>query len=155
MAFEPRLAEEDAVAEVVALDWMKVRVPRTPRLALQLRRHVDPDLIMGPREPSTAEITAQLRALGVAEGDVLLVHTSFRAIRPIEGGPQGLIAALRDALGPKGTLVMPSWTGSDEEPFDAATTPASSDLGVVADTFWRLPGVLRSRALLCVGGMRA
>jgi salicylate hydroxylase len=26
MAFEPRLADEDAVAEVVALDWMKVRV---------------------------------------------------------------------------------------------------------------------------------
>jgi len=26
MAFEPRLAEKDAVAEVVALDWMKVRV---------------------------------------------------------------------------------------------------------------------------------
>ena len=39
---------------------------------------------------------------------------------------------------------MPSWTGSDEEPFDAATTPASSDLGVVADTFWRFPGVVRS-----------
>ncbi len=109
---------------------------------------------MDPRELSTAEITAQLRALGVAEGDVLLVHTSFRAIRPIEGGPKGLIAALRDALGPKGTLVMPSWTGSDEEPFDPETTPASSDLGVVADTFWRVPGVLQKPALFCDGGMR-
>jgi aminoglycoside 3-N-acetyltransferase IV len=39
---------------------------------------------------------------------------------------------------------MPSWTGVDDEPFDPATTPASPDLGVVADTFWRLPGVLRS-----------
>lgn len=109
---------------------------------------------MNPRELSTAEIVAQLRALGVEKGDVLLVHTSFRAIRPMEAGPLGLIAALRDALGPKGTLVMPSWTGSDDEPFDAATTPSSPDLGVVADTFWRLPGVARSEhgfALAAIG----
>lgn len=96
------------------------------------------------RHLSTAEIADQLRALGVAEGGVLLVHTSFRAVRPVENGPLGLIAALRDTLGPKGTLVMPSWTGKDDEPFDPKATPASLDLGVVADTFWRLPGVLRS-----------
>lgn len=98
-------------------------------------------------ELSGDEVVGQLRALGVREGGVLLVHTSFRAVRPIEGGPTGLIEALRAALGPEGTLVMPSWTGSDEEPFDPATTPASPDLGVVADTFWRLPGVVRSNHL--------
>ena len=96
------------------------------------------------RELGRDEVAAQLRALGVQKGGVLLVHTSFRAVRPIEGGPTGLIEALRVALGPEGTLVMPSWTGSDEEPFHPATTPASPDLGVVADTFWRLPGVVRS-----------
>jgi aminoglycoside 3-N-acetyltransferase len=93
---------------------------------------------------SRARLAAQLSALGVAPGGVLLVHTAFRAIRPVEGGPLGLIEALRDVLGPAGTLVMPSWTGGDEEPFEPASTPASADLGVVADTFWRLPGVLRS-----------
>jgi hypothetical protein len=73
---------------------------------------------------SKAQIVDQLRRLGVAGGGVLLVHTSFRAVRPVEGGPAGLIAALCDALG-SGTLVMPSWTGHDEEPFDPSTTPAS------------------------------
>ena len=102
---------------------------------------------MGQEELETAEVVGQLRALGVKEGRVLLVHTSFRAVRPIEGGPTGLIAALRAALGPDGTLVMPSWTGSDEEPFDPVTTPASPDLGIVPDTFWRLPGVMRSSHL--------
>ncbi|HEX2725704.1 MAG TPA: AAC(3)-IV family aminoglycoside N-acetyltransferase [Beijerinckiaceae bacterium] len=92
---------------------------------------------------SKAEIVDQLRRLGVVPGGVLLVHTSFRAVRPVEGGPAGLIAALRAAQG-AGTLVMPSWTGDDEAPFDPATTPASPDLGVVADVFWRLPGVRRS-----------
>jgi aminoglycoside N3'-acetyltransferase len=90
-----------------------------------------------------AEIRHQLRALGVKRGGVLLVHTSFRAVRPIAGGPLSLIEALRDVLGPAGTLVMPSWSGEDETPFDASATPASPDLGVVADTFWRQPGVLR------------
>ena len=98
--------------------------------------------------PSTAlrkdEATDQLRALGVKQGGVLLVHASFRAVRPIEGGPSGLIEALRDAVGPDGTLVMPSWSGDDDQPFDPMITPASPSLGVVADTFWRLPGVRRS-----------
>lgn len=101
----------------------------------------------GRDELSRAAVTEQLRALGVEEGGVLLVHTSFRAVQPVEGGPLGLIAALRDALGPGGTLVMPSWTGDDDAPFDPLTTPASPDLGVVAETFWRLPGVLRSEHL--------
>jgi aminoglycoside N3'-acetyltransferase len=96
------------------------------------------------RELSKAEVVAQLSALRVDEGGVLLVHTSFSASRPIEGGPLGLIQALRDALGPDGTLVMPAWTGDGDAPFDATATPAAADLGVVADTFWRLPGVIRS-----------
>ena len=95
-------------------------------------------------ELSKAEVADQLRVLGVEKGGVLLVHTSFRAVRPVEGGPLGLIEALRDAFGPDGTLAMPSWGSSDEEPFDPMTTPAAPDLGVVADTFWQLPGVRRS-----------
>jgi aminoglycoside 3-N-acetyltransferase len=95
--------------------------------------------------PSTREeITRQLRALGVQRGAVLLVHTSFRAVGPVTGGPLGLVAALRDALGPEGTLVMPSAGDDDDEPFDPMTTRSSESLGVVADTFWRLAGVWRS-----------
>ena len=93
---------------------------------------------------SKAEIADQLRALGVNKAAVLLLHTSFRAIRPVEGGPLGLIEAVRDVLGPSGTLVMPSFSGDDNTLFDPETTPASPDLGIVADIFWRLPGVQRS-----------
>lgn len=96
------------------------------------------------KELGKAEITNRLRALGVHRAGVLLVHTSFRAIRPVEGGPLGLIEAIQDTLGSGGTLAMPSFSGTGDEPFDPATTPASPDLGIVADTFWRLPGVLRS-----------
>ena len=95
-------------------------------------------------ELSTAHVAEQLRTLGVREGGVLLVHTSFRAVRPVEGGPLGLIAALRAALGPEGTLVLPSGTGDDDSPFDPRTTPARDDLGILPELFWRQPGVLRS-----------
>lgn len=92
----------------------------------------------------TAVLTEQLRTLGVREGAVLVVHSSFRAVGPVEDGPVGLIGALRKVLGPSGTLVMPSMTGSRRlEPYDPAQT-ATRNMGIVAETFWRLPGVLRS-----------
>lgn len=73
----------------------------------------------------------------------MVVHTSFREVRPVEGGPEGVIEALRRALGPEGTLVMPSMSYEDDAPFDRPTSNCE-EMGVVADTFWRLPGVLRS-----------
>src|SRR5947207_3270550 len=88
-------------------------------------------------------LTAQLRSLGVDRGDVLLVHTSYRAVRPVEGGPGGLIEALRSAVGDTGTIVMPSWGNNDDAPFNPATSVDPS-LGVTADVFRRLPGVRRS-----------
>ena len=100
--------------------------------------------MIAPPELSKTAVVDQLRALGVQSGGVLLVHTSFRAVRPIESGPLGLIAALRDALGPDGTLVMPSMSDNDDAPFDPATSPSAADLGAVAQMFWRLPGVMRS-----------
>ena len=61
----------------------------------------------------------------------------------MEDGPEGLIAALRSALGPEGTLVMPSMTADDDHPFDPRATSCIG-MGIVAQTFWQLPGVLRS-----------
>lgn len=94
------------------------------------------------RALGVAAIEAQLAALGVRPGGVLLVHTSFRAVRPVEGGPLGLIAALRGALGPGGTLVMPTMTDG-EAVFDPRSTPTAG-MGITAELFWRQPGVLRS-----------
>lgn len=90
-----------------------------------------------------ARVVRQLRDLGVRAGGVLLVHTSFSSTGPVEGGPAGLIAALRVAVGPRGTLVMPSMSYDDDSPFDAARTPCP-DMGVTANTFWRRDGVARS-----------
>jgi aminoglycoside N3'-acetyltransferase len=89
------------------------------------------------------ELLSQLHGLGVEPGRVLVVHTAFSRIRPVDGGPGGLIDALQRALGADGTLVMPSMSDEDDEPFRPAETPCVG-MGIVADTFRRLPGVLRS-----------
>lgn len=102
------------------------------------RRHEDTAAL------SCGRVAEQLLSLGVRSGDVLIVHAAFSRIRPIEGGPLGLIDALLAALGPSGTLVMPSMSDDDERPFDAAATPCVENMGIVAETFWRMPGVLRS-----------
>ena len=39
-----------------------------------------------PNELSKAEIVSRLRTMGVDRAGVLLVHTSFRSVRPVEGG---------------------------------------------------------------------
>jgi aminoglycoside N3'-acetyltransferase len=98
-----------------------------------------------PRSVSRGELAWELEGLGVEQGGVLLVHTSFRAVRPVDGGPAGLIQALRDVVGPGGTIVMPSWgAGDDDTVFDPATSPVARDLGVTAEIFRHLPGVARS-----------
>ena len=46
-----------------------------------------------------SQVTRQLLDLGVQPGGVLLVHCAFSQVKPVEDGPEGLIAALRSALG--------------------------------------------------------
>jgi aminoglycoside N3'-acetyltransferase len=92
---------------------------------------------------SKSQLTAQILELGVTPRAVLLVHTAFSQAGPVEDGPQGLIGALQAAVGPKGTLVMPSMADDDAHPFDPRLSTCL-DMGVVADTFWRMPNVLRS-----------
>lgn len=96
------------------------------------------------KQPLTqSQLQAQLRDLGVKEGGLLVVHCAFSQVRPVVGGPLGLIEALTDVLGDTGTLVMPSMTDYDDPPFDPQQTPCM-DMGIVAHTFWQLPDVQRS-----------
>ena len=90
-----------------------------------------------------ATVVEQLRALGLPPGAVVVVHAAFSKVAPVEGGPSGLIAALERAVGTSGTVVMPSMSANDDEVFDPARSPCTG-MGIVAETFWARPGVLRS-----------
>lgn len=119
-------------------------------------------------------LAADLRGLGVPDGGTVMVHTSLRSLGWVVGGAQTVLAALRDAVGPEGTLVMPtqSWQLCDpaflqEAPsawwptirahlplYDPALTP-SQTMGIVAELFRTTPGAIRSphphRSVTAVG----
>ncbi|MEK3889314.1 AAC(3) family N-acetyltransferase [Bacillus sp. FSL K6-3431] len=82
------------------------------------------------------------KGMGIKEGMVLAVHTSLGSVGYIEGGPIIVIESLLKILGDDGTLVMPSMT-SGEEVFDPKKTP-TDEMGIVAETFWKMPLVKRS-----------
>ncbi|MGE0440307.1 MAG: AAC(3) family N-acetyltransferase [Gemmatimonadales bacterium] len=99
---------------------------------------------------SRRTLVRQLRDLGLQNGDLVLVHSAFSRIGYLRGGPQALIAALTDVVGPGGTVMMPSFPFNDPafryaqrgEVFDVRTTP--SKVGQVQELFRRQPGTRRS-----------
>lgn len=65
---------------------------------------------------SRADLVEGLRALGVREGDLLMVHASLRAVGPVDGGPSHVLDALLEAVGREGTIAaFVSWDRSSYE----------------------------------------
>lgn len=94
------------------------------------------------------EVMEDLRALGVSRGDLLIAHSSFKALGLPHASPADVIATLLECLGASGTLMMPSFTYSfagiwNAVPFDIETTPAWR-MGVLSETLRNWPGALRS-----------
>jgi aminoglycoside N3'-acetyltransferase len=52
-----------------------------------------------------SRLVADLKRLGLQQGQVVMLHTSVRAIGWVVGGPDVVIQALLDVLGPEGTLM--------------------------------------------------
>jgi len=73
------------------------------------------------------------RDLGVEEGDTLLVHSSYKSLGAVDGGPQIVINALESVLGEDGTLVMPTFNFDFNKgtPWDVRSTP--SKMGVLTE----------------------
>ena len=86
-----------------------------------------------------------------------MTHASLRAVGQVEGGADGVIDAIREVIGPGGTMLMvlgalddhagvneraePERAAllADAQPFDAGATPAAPDVGVLAEVFRRRP----------------
>jgi aminoglycoside N3'-acetyltransferase len=68
----------------------------------------------GAPEFDREHLLADLRRLGVREGAPLLVHSSMRALGYIMGGAVAALEALLEAVGERGTLVMPTFTHPSE-----------------------------------------
>lgn len=90
-----------------------------------------------------------LRELGVETGCALVVHSSFKALGKVEGGAGAVFEALQEAVGAKGTLVVPAFSyatvGPENPRFDARTTPVCPGVGYLPEFFrTQVRGVVRS-----------
>lgn len=120
---------------------------------------------MSPSEPSfltRADLRADLARIGVGLGDVVMAHAAVSRVGPLLNGPDALIGALCDALGPDGTLMAyADWDGAydrllDAEgrippewrkhipPFDPARSRAIRHNGILAEFLRTTPGAHRS-----------
>ncbi|WP_371099417.1 aminoglycoside 3-N-acetyltransferase [Streptomyces sanglieri] len=111
-----------------------------------------------------SRISRDLAALGLADGDIVMFHTRMSAIGYVAGGPQTLIGALHDVVGPQGTLMVTcGW--NDAPPYDFVTWPqgwqsalraehpaydpdlseADHNNGRLPEALRRWPGAVRSR----------
>lgn len=61
---------------------------------------------------SKQQIKGALRAAGLSDGDLVLVHSGMSYFGHIEGGADTVVDALLEVLGDRGTLLMPTFTYS-------------------------------------------
>lgn len=103
-----------------------------------------------------AELREHLQDLGLSSGDAVLTHAALRKVGPILGGPDSLIAAILDVVGPQGTLlVYCDWQFEDEvllnpalrehiPPFDPLRSRSIRDNGAFPELVRTTPGARRS-----------
>ncbi|WP_170116532.1 aminoglycoside 3-N-acetyltransferase [Devosia submarina] len=103
--------------------------------------------------PALAE---HVQALGLGRGDSVLVHAGLRSVGPILGGPDVLIAAIGDVIGPTGTILgYCDWNYDDRDlpdpslrphvpPFDPERSRATRDNGAFPELLRTTPGACRS-----------
>ena len=115
--------------------------------------------------PATVEsLVEDLKRLGVSEGSLILVHSSLSSLGWVSGGEVAVVEALQQAVGSRGTIVMPSYSTQLSEPahwenppvpeswwpiiretipaYDPDTTPTRG-MGAISEYFRRLPGTVR------------
>ncbi|MGK5012551.1 AAC(3) family N-acetyltransferase [Janthinobacterium sp. MDB2-8] len=90
---------------------MLERAKRTARAALEAWRRAASARHVRHNAPhvTRAALAAGLARLGIAQGETLFIHSSLKSLGYVEGGALAVIGALQDAVGPQGTLLLPTY----------------------------------------------
>jgi aminoglycoside 3-N-acetyltransferase len=109
-----------------------------------------------------SQLVDELKTLGVAVGQIVMVHAAVRAIGKIMGGPNVIVEALLETLTPAGALMMyvgwediPDFVSNlplalqqdyyaEHPPFDPRIARAVRDHGILAEIVRGWPGAQRS-----------
>ncbi len=110
--------------------------------------------LVSSRVVTKAAMVQALRATGIKEGELLVLHSGLSALGMVEGeAPDTVIDALLEVLGPEGTLLMPtfvqSWLCFEKGPArNRKLVPFHEEAplftGAIPSAFRKRPGVIRS-----------
>jgi aminoglycoside 3-N-acetyltransferase len=99
--------------------------------------------LLREKEFNKEQLIGQLKAMGIQPGDGVVVHSAYSTIGKVVGGPDTVIDALLEAVGPEGHLMFPAFTFHvDFGPYDPATTPTT--MGILPETARKRPEFFRS-----------
>lgn len=73
------------------------------------RRRSEQQLRRSGRSVTRFGLAQDLARLGIARGDTVFVHSSLKSLGYVEGGAAAVVAALQDAVGAEGTLLVPTY----------------------------------------------
>ena len=90
------------------------------------------------------KIISDLQSLGIANGDIIMVHSSFRSLGKYELNPEIIISAFLDTIGKKGTLLMPALSYAQEPNDVHSTSDTPSNVGSLSEYFRLRNGTIRS-----------
>src|SRR5215213_9600529 len=71
----------------------------------------------------------------------MIVHSSFKSLGPVAGGPATVAQALVDSVSPGGSVFVPTFNYGND-PYDPVTAPSYD--GVITEFFRKFPGAVRS-----------
>jgi aminoglycoside 3-N-acetyltransferase len=117
---------------------------------------------MGVMPYTCNDLTLDLRNLGVASGDILFVHSSFKALGPVQGDAGTVVQALDNSISAQGLLLLPSFNLAEREKDKRAETwdldKTPSTVGWITEYCRQLPDTYRSdhySASIAARGQRA
>jgi len=90
-------------------------------------------------------LAGDLKSLDILRGSILALHSSMKSLGRVEGGPDAVIDAFLEVLGPEGTLLVPTFTYGEKHrnrPFDPETS--ESVTGLLTETLRKRPDAVRS-----------
>jgi len=95
-----------------------------------------------------AAIGTALKNAGLGAGDVVLIHSAMRTMGRVEKGPETVVEALLETVGPDGTIVAPTFTFRKEVEADPVIDPRTdpSEMGAISEAVRRHPAARRSVA---------
>jgi len=93
------------------------------------------------------DVAAAVRSVGVAGGDTVMFHSSLSSMGTVTGGPNTVIDGFLDAVGPTGTVAVPTLWLSRSQPWrlrewDVENSP--SRVGLLTEVFRQRPDSVRS-----------